>query len=301
MPSPKWKLVVDVGLPSETATSSDDDDSDERQVLTRELLSLLHHHTPLDKSSPLAEFLPGFSSLRLLLSSDFSESRREQALLEAALGFFRKYRTMGIAEKDAVWMTARDFMTVSKHSSTSDIVPVAEEIQQGPSSRVTLTTQMVQSRFQRLPHQEACQHSTSFIVDGDAIRSNGALSSGEHSSMISPSSLSGLSFGDPATDRRTAKIAPHTNTTGRPRSEGSQVHQNMHLSSLQGIEGNDFAAATGVVDLLPFGLSPALYPIVASDVNPESIPNLALGFSTSQLAALLQSDNVDPRQCSDSQ
>lgn len=42
---------------------------------------------------------------------------------------------------------------------------------------------------------------------------------------------------------------------------------------------------------MPLGLSPALHPIVAGDMNFDTMSNLALGLSANQLAAFLQSDS----------
>jgi hypothetical protein len=142
------------------------------------------------------------------------------------------------------------------------------------------------------------QRSRSSAAGGDAIHPNGPSSSWGHSSVISPPFI-GQAF---ATDGGVAssmhgqdkeKSGSHTNVTGMPLGfQGSHVNQSMHSSSLQGIDGNDLAVAPGMNDLLPFGLSPALHPIVASDVHPDSFPNLALGLSTSQIATLLQSGNA---------
>jgi hypothetical protein len=291
MPSPKWKLVVDVGLPSEPVASSETDDPNETRVLIHELLSLIHYHTPSDKSSPLSEFLPGFSSLRLLLSGEFSASKRERDLLESALGFFRKYRAMGIFDKDAVWMTARDFMAVSKHESLS-LPSGVEHTCPGLQSRV--------AHSQRLTSTAALSPQSPPMLDGtypahpprqqahvSTAVGNGSMALIAHSSAGLAAEGGSAAF--TTTNESAEKSTWNASISARPSGpQRSHVVQSFHLSqTAQGEEGSELAS--GMLDLFPMGLSPALHPIVANDMSPDFI---SLGLSTSQLAALLQSENV---------
>lgn len=107
MPSPQWKLVVDIGVPEEK--SADSEDPPEYVAL----LNLIQNHTPADKRSPLAEYLPGFTSLRLLLTEQ-TRSDREDELIQSAVESYLAYKTAGRAEREVAWMTARDFMVISK-------------------------------------------------------------------------------------------------------------------------------------------------------------------------------------------
>jgi len=115
MPSPRWKLVVDVGLAPTSNDSNIDPDTDNK---IRELDSLIEAHMPHDKDSPLASLLPGFTSLRLLLVKR-SRSDRENELLQSALDSFEKYRSSGQPDANAVGMTARDFMIKSRQQTMS--------------------------------------------------------------------------------------------------------------------------------------------------------------------------------------
>jgi len=100
---------VDIGVPPVRQL-----DSEEASEILQ-LHSLIETHTPLDKNSPHVEYLPGFTSLRLLLT-DHARSDRENELIKSALRAFQTYRSAGRSDKDCAWMTARDFMILSKHS-----------------------------------------------------------------------------------------------------------------------------------------------------------------------------------------
>jgi hypothetical protein len=108
MPSPQWKLVVDLGGPQ--LLHNNTLENSRKQLL----LSLIEAHTPPDQRSPLAEFLPGFASIRLLLI-EHNLNDRENELLKSAVACFQSYKASGRDDKDATWMTARDFMILSRN------------------------------------------------------------------------------------------------------------------------------------------------------------------------------------------
>jgi hypothetical protein len=114
-PSPKWKLVVDVGHDA----TSDAEDMDGEGLTS--LLRIIETHTPCDKSSPRASFLPGFTALRLLLLKK-KRSQRENDLLKTVLACYDSYKTMGRSEADTACMTARDYMALDKESSITSQV-----------------------------------------------------------------------------------------------------------------------------------------------------------------------------------
>ena len=122
-PSPKWKLVVDVGVgpPPKSAEMSELENR-----LRHELLDLIHKCTPVDKSSPLAPYLPGFTSLRLLLTQQDC-SHRDNDLLKSVLASYESYKKGDRPDTDIAAMTARDFMLLSKEfvaTSTSSYVQI---------------------------------------------------------------------------------------------------------------------------------------------------------------------------------
>jgi hypothetical protein len=110
MPSPKWKLVVEIGAPPKTAGV--EQDGSENCQLSNELLSLMCTHMPKDKTDTLASYLPGFTSLHLLLMKR-SRSVRENEMLKTALASFVNYKITGQSDINIAWMTARDCMLLS--------------------------------------------------------------------------------------------------------------------------------------------------------------------------------------------
>lgn len=132
-PSPKWKLVVDVG---QDATDGDDDMD---VVKLNSLLRIVEANTPKDSSSPLVCLLPGFTSLRLLLVKE-NRSRSENDLLKSVLACYDSYIAGGRFEADIACMTARDFMALSKESSYQTNSAGSEECgRQVPSGAVQPT------------------------------------------------------------------------------------------------------------------------------------------------------------------
>jgi hypothetical protein len=85
------------------------------------LLRIIETHTPCDKSSPRASFLPGFTALRLLLLKK-TRSQRENDLLKTVLACYDSYKTTGRSEADTACMTARDYMALEKESSITSQV-----------------------------------------------------------------------------------------------------------------------------------------------------------------------------------
>jgi hypothetical protein len=118
MPSPKWKLIVDIGY-SQVSTTADT--MSEVDTKVQNLLSLVQLHTPEDKTSPMASFLPGFTSLRLLLQKK-SRSSRDDQLVNLALTSYDAYQRSGQNDKDLACMVARDFMLLSKQTVLSEKV-----------------------------------------------------------------------------------------------------------------------------------------------------------------------------------
>lgn len=88
--------------------------SDEEAHLQHELLLLIQKYTPADKKSPHALFLPGFTSLRLLLIQQ-PRSVREDELLKSIVAVYAQHKKGGQrSEVDIAVSTARDFMVMSK-------------------------------------------------------------------------------------------------------------------------------------------------------------------------------------------
>ena len=79
-----------------------------------DLLLLMRTYTPADKNSPLAVYLPGFTSLRLLLEMR-SKSPREEELAQTLVESYSSYCQSGRTPSDVAWMVARDYMLLSQH------------------------------------------------------------------------------------------------------------------------------------------------------------------------------------------
>jgi hypothetical protein len=130
MPSPKWKLIVDLGV----SAHDEVDNSCQNAQLATELLNKLSGVIPRDQRSPLAEYLPGFSSIRLLLTTT-AQSDRERALFNSVIECYRSYKSAGVSDHDAAWMTARDCMLPSKHMQISQLQP-PQEVMYGAASSI---------------------------------------------------------------------------------------------------------------------------------------------------------------------
>lgn len=138
MPSPKWKLVVDIGeieeLNSSETIESDptlvtkaDGDSasctngritafdapqskDER---IDEIVSILGKFMPSDPCSPFAPLVGGFMSLRLMLLR-MNRTLEEDELVRTMLDSYTSYALGGRDHSDIAFMLARDFMYLTQ-------------------------------------------------------------------------------------------------------------------------------------------------------------------------------------------
>jgi hypothetical protein len=123
VPSPKWKLVVDIGNPN-LARSEPNEASAQPDSLSvvasdnrvGEVLQIIRNHTPTDSSSPLAGFLPGFTSLELMLTKSSHPPREAQSLL-TLLASYSSYASSGRSEADIALLLARDFMMLSQQAA----------------------------------------------------------------------------------------------------------------------------------------------------------------------------------------
>lgn len=138
MPSPKWKLVVDIGeaeviappsnagaqMSSSTGVSQGQHpgahgdhavttDASGRDGRIDQVISLLGEYMPSDPASPLASYLPGFMSLRLMLLRP-SKVPEEEDIVRTMLGSFSSYSSGGRAKSDIAVMLARDYMFLAQ-------------------------------------------------------------------------------------------------------------------------------------------------------------------------------------------
>jgi len=157
MPSPKWKLVVEIGVPPKTSRASQGDSYDVGQA--NELLTLINEHMPLDKTDSFAPFLPGFTSLNLVLVKR-SRSPRENKLLRSALAVFTSHKQAGHSEGDVAWMTARDYMLLSSHRAPQLLEQLSSSAQSNDAASSTGSfhrqLQLPQEHYLGHPSESAC-------------------------------------------------------------------------------------------------------------------------------------------------
>jgi len=114
LPSPKWKLVIDVETaatgPSEYVSTTippniaQFDDSRKSQ----DIVSLLGEIMPADSSSPVASYLPVFMSLRLLLLQQ-NRSNTENEMVKTILGSYSAYKSGGRTPQEIAVLIATDY------------------------------------------------------------------------------------------------------------------------------------------------------------------------------------------------
>ncbi len=165
MPSPKWKLVVDLGQPQSAtpATTTQQhralptsqaghtgraavalqqqgqsmDVQKTHAALTNEVISIFGEHMPSDPTNPAFHYLQGFMSLRLLLLRS-TRNEEEQDLVNTILSSYSSYKAGMRSRPDIALMLARDFMflnpqsqaQVQAHSKLGQAQPPMQAVQQ---------------------------------------------------------------------------------------------------------------------------------------------------------------------------
>lgn len=136
LPSPKWKLVVDVGEPETqtpaavvettiqpTEVSTAPTSASDGSGLVEEIVSLLGQYMPSDPSSPVASYLPGFMALRLMLLRP-SKTPEDEELMGTVLSSFTSYSESGRTKKDIAIMLARDYMFLTQDQPNASNPPL---------------------------------------------------------------------------------------------------------------------------------------------------------------------------------
>jgi hypothetical protein len=230
MPSPKWKLVVEIGAPPKTAGLEQDGSENCKQ--SNELLSLMCTHMPKDKTDTLAPYLPGFTLLHLLLMKR-SRSVRENELFKTALASFENYKISGQSDINIAWMTARDCMLLS----IQDVEHfAAASTNFAPRNNDSVTAASFQQQQLQLQQQQLQQplaqlhnHATSSGL-ASGYECNG---SARHGSNCHPSLLESNSVAPPATPNHA-----HTSQSNVQLSRSLQVIGHAQTPTLQPSIGN---------------------------------------------------------------
>jgi len=144
LPSPKWKLVVDIGdddplVPTTSSVSQSSAQSNtiqssldmscepvqdkvanmsvDKDHRIDEIVSLLGELMPSDSNSQLALYLPGFMSLRLLLLRT-SRTLEEEEHARTILDSYSSYSQSGRPRTEIGVMLARDYMFLSQQKNS---------------------------------------------------------------------------------------------------------------------------------------------------------------------------------------
>lgn len=139
MPSPKWKLVVDLGEqedviknlqvdgvvqasnnagPVDAKADGEKKPTAKKDKRVDEVVSLLGEHMPSDPSSNIASLIPGFMSLRLMLLKH-TWTEEESQLIETMLGSYASYFSTGRSRKDIAVLLARDCMFLQSQQNSN--------------------------------------------------------------------------------------------------------------------------------------------------------------------------------------
>ncbi|CAB9518905.1 phosphotransferase system component [Seminavis robusta] len=158
LPSPKWKLVVDIGEPEESpavsaAASTVAADTNSagmsneandgfipnnntapvpaggKDARIDDVVSLLGEYMPSDPSSTMAPYLSGFMSLRLLFLRP-SRTAEEEELARTMLDSYSSYSAGGRSRSDIAVMLARDFMFLSQQQQQQVAPPAPQQVTQ---------------------------------------------------------------------------------------------------------------------------------------------------------------------------
>lgn len=112
LPTPKWKLVVDIGAVQAKDTKAGA--NSQSTTMINDLLLLIRTYTPMDKTSPNAEYLPGFISLKLLLQKQW-KNQREEEVYKTIIESYASYSKSGRSPADIACLVARDYMLLTQH------------------------------------------------------------------------------------------------------------------------------------------------------------------------------------------
>jgi hypothetical protein len=158
VPSPKWKLVVDIGKPSlpalttpsprdlasavppqpdtkvavaNVAPKAEAQVPQGRDPRVDELVALLGEQMPHDPQSPYASHLQHFMSLRLMLLKP-TRSKGEKEVEGILLSSFTSYKSSGREKSDIAVMIARDYTFLQQQAQPAS-KPQAQSMNSAPT------------------------------------------------------------------------------------------------------------------------------------------------------------------------
>jgi hypothetical protein len=158
MPTPKWKLVVDVG--STPPSKADEFKPVDSRI--SEVLKLLADHTPTHRNSPYSPYLPGFTALRLLLLKR-AKTKEDEDIIGTMLESYSSYLSTGKSNSETAWMIARDFMLLTQPASRQGQVVM-------PQTQFSIQQQQQQALQQSIQQQQQMQAT----LQANMLQRNGA-------------------------------------------------------------------------------------------------------------------------------
>ena len=116
LPSPRWKLVVEVGEGAPPEANQAPITGEDPRI--PELVSLIENNMPEDQHSSLAPLLPGITALRLLLLKP-TRTLEDNESLDVALNTYESYRLEGRSASDIIRLTSRTFMVMARQTAST--------------------------------------------------------------------------------------------------------------------------------------------------------------------------------------
>jgi hypothetical protein len=119
-----------------------------------ELLKLMAENIPTHRNSPYSPYLPGFTSLRLLLLKQ-TKTPEEGEMMTTILESYSSYLTSGRRGNEIAWMIARDYMLLSQSNNAMQPQqqPPQPALQLQPGQQIKHEVQHVQHQVQHQQHQ----------------------------------------------------------------------------------------------------------------------------------------------------
>lgn len=299
MPAPRWKLTVEVrsretdelGAPNDTRKQT--------------LLALLDTYMPVNKSAPLAEHLPAFSSLHYLLTKTDTTDQEEE-MIERTLVSFVRHLNSGRPDRDVAVMTANDFLNIAKHRIE---IQLASRVSSPGSQYSHDHVQSENWKMITTDDSATPGYAPSNISQSQVSRQQGSWNANPKSDhigtsnncfssskpTISQATKNSCCVGGncgPSNQKKTETKIPSTNTV----ESNKKKHEVSFTELLEdgGITQNDLENDDYTVSMMMSSFMDStltLSPSVPGHYGPtDSVNSIALNLTPAQIAAILQSD-----------
>jgi len=305
LPSPRWKLVVEVGEGAPLQANESLPSGEDPRV--SELLALIEANMPEDQHSSLAPLLPGIIALRLLLLKP-TRSLEENESIDVALNTYESYKIEGRSAADIVGLTSRTFMVMARQSTAARSLQAA-----GDSSSISSGNNLLSQQQWSSPQHKPSTADTPFleglnagarsineVFDSDhnqplnrnPMPDNTAGNNNNHQSAPGMSINNDIQMNDqirlPNMNNNQMIGGTHGSLNQSPSSSLTNLAANFHQQHQN--EANQGMSAAILQQLHAGGFGEILQDFGGLDA--AVLNNLAnSGMSASQLAALLQNES----------